>query len=35
MSRSAASSAQFSPGMYRWRNIRVEFTQAMTNKAPI
>ena len=26
--------AQVSPGMYRWRNIRVEFTQAMTNKAP-
>jgi len=27
--------AQVSPGMYRWRNIRLEFTQAMTNKAPV
>jgi 2-furoyl-CoA dehydrogenase large subunit len=27
--------AQVTPGMYRWRNIRVEFTQAMTNKAPV
>ncbi|HKY24425.1 MAG TPA: xanthine dehydrogenase family protein molybdopterin-binding subunit [Gaiella sp.] len=26
--------AQVAPGMYRWRNLRVEFTQAMTNKAP-
>ena len=26
--------SQVAPGMYRWRNIRVEFTQAMTNKAP-
>ncbi len=27
--------AQVAPGMYRWRNLRVEFTQAMTNKAPV
>ena len=26
--------AQVTPGMYRWRNIRLEFTQVMTNKAP-
>jgi CO/xanthine dehydrogenase Mo-binding subunit len=27
--------AQVAPGMYRWRSLRVEFTQAMTNKAPV
>jgi CO/xanthine dehydrogenase Mo-binding subunit len=27
--------AQVTPGMYRWRNIRVDFTQVMTNKAPV
>ncbi|MER3411008.1 MAG: aldehyde oxidase, partial [Thermoleophilia bacterium] len=27
--------AQVSPGLYRWKNIRVEFTQVMTNKAPV
>lgn len=27
--------AQVTPGVYRWRNIRVEFTQVMTNKAPV
>ena len=27
--------SQVAPGMYGWRNIRVEFTQAMTNKAPV
>jgi len=27
--------AQVSPGMYRWRHIRVDFTQVMTNKAPV
>ena len=26
--------AQVAPGMYRWRNIRVDFTQVATNKAP-
>jgi CO/xanthine dehydrogenase Mo-binding subunit len=26
--------AQVTPGMYRWRNIRLEFTQVVTNKAP-
>jgi CO/xanthine dehydrogenase Mo-binding subunit len=26
--------AQVAPGMYRWRNIRLEFTQVATNKAP-
>ncbi|HEX7084409.1 MAG TPA: xanthine dehydrogenase family protein molybdopterin-binding subunit [Gaiellaceae bacterium] len=26
--------AQVTPGMYRWRNIRVDFTQVATNKAP-
>jgi 2-furoyl-CoA dehydrogenase large subunit len=26
--------AQVTPGMYKWRNIRVEFTQVATNKAP-
>ena len=35
-SRSAASSGRRSrPGCTRWRNIRVEFTQVMTNKAPV
>ncbi len=27
--------SQVAPGMYRWRNIRLEFTQVMTNKAPV
>jgi CO/xanthine dehydrogenase Mo-binding subunit len=27
--------AQVTPGMYRWRHIRVDFTQVMTNKAPV
>jgi CO/xanthine dehydrogenase Mo-binding subunit len=27
--------SQVAPGMYRWRNIRVDFTQVMTNKAPV
>jgi CO/xanthine dehydrogenase Mo-binding subunit len=27
--------SQVTPGMYRWRNIRVDFTQVMTNKAPV
>ena len=27
--------AQVTPGMYRWRNIRLEFTQVVTNKAPV
>ena len=26
--------SQVAPGMYGWRNIRLDFTQAMTNKAP-
>ncbi|MGH3003821.1 MAG: xanthine dehydrogenase family protein molybdopterin-binding subunit, partial [Gaiellaceae bacterium] len=26
--------SQVAPGMYRWRNIRVDFTQVATNKAP-
>jgi CO/xanthine dehydrogenase Mo-binding subunit len=26
--------AQVTPGMYKWRHIRVEFTQVATNKAP-
>lgn len=26
--------SQVAPGMYGWRNLRLEFTQAMTNKAP-
>ena len=26
--------SQVAPGMYGWRNLRVEFTQVMTNKAP-
>jgi 2-furoyl-CoA dehydrogenase large subunit len=27
--------AQVAPGMYRWRHVRVDFTQVMTNKAPV
>jgi CO/xanthine dehydrogenase Mo-binding subunit len=27
--------AQVTPGMYRWRNVRLEFTQVVTNKAPV
>ena len=27
--------AQVTPGMYRWRNIRLEFKQVVTNKAPV
>ena len=27
--------SQVAPGMYGWRNLRVEFTQVMTNKAPV
>jgi CO/xanthine dehydrogenase Mo-binding subunit len=27
--------SQVTPGLYRWRNIRIEFTQVMTNKAPV
>ncbi len=27
--------AQVAPGMYRWRNLRLEFTQMLTNKAPV
>jgi 2-furoyl-CoA dehydrogenase large subunit len=26
--------AQVTPGMYRWKNVRLEFTQVVTNKAP-
>jgi 2-furoyl-CoA dehydrogenase large subunit len=26
--------AQVTPGVYRWRNVRLEFTQVVTNKAP-
>jgi CO/xanthine dehydrogenase Mo-binding subunit len=26
--------AQVAPGMYRWKNIRLEFTQVVTNKGP-
>jgi len=26
--------AQVTPGVYRWRNIRLDFTQVVTNKAP-
>ncbi|HET7045155.1 MAG TPA: xanthine dehydrogenase family protein molybdopterin-binding subunit [Gaiellaceae bacterium] len=26
--------AQVTPGMYRWRNIRLDFSQVVTNKAP-
>ena len=27
--------SQVVPGVYGWRNVRVEFTQVMTNKAPV
>ncbi len=27
--------AQVTPGCYRWRNIRLDFTQVLTNKAPV
>src|SRR5579884_2336652 len=27
--------AQVTPGMYKWRHIRVDFTQVATNKAPV
>ena len=27
--------AQVTPGLYKWRNIRVDFTQVATNKAPV
>jgi len=27
--------AQVTPGLYRWKHVRVEFTQVMTNKAPV
>src|SRR5213082_2924441 len=27
--------AQVTPGMYRWRNIRLDFRQVVTNKAPV
>jgi CO/xanthine dehydrogenase Mo-binding subunit len=27
--------AQVTPGMYRWRHIKLEFTQVATNKAPV
>jgi 2-furoyl-CoA dehydrogenase large subunit len=27
--------SQVAAGMYKWRHIRLEFTQAMTNKAPV
>ncbi len=27
--------SQVAAGMYKWRNLRLEFTQAMTNKAPV
>jgi CO/xanthine dehydrogenase Mo-binding subunit len=27
--------AQVTPGCYRWRNIRVDFTQTVTNKSPV
>ena len=27
--------AQVTAGLYRWRNVKVEFTQVMTNKAPV
>jgi CO/xanthine dehydrogenase Mo-binding subunit len=27
--------AQVTPGLYRWRNIRVDFAQAVTNKSPV
>ena len=27
--------AQVTPGMYRWRHVKLEFTQVATNKAPV
>jgi CO/xanthine dehydrogenase Mo-binding subunit len=27
--------AQVTPGLYRWKNIRVDFTQVCTNKSPV
>ena len=27
--------AQVTPGLYRWRNVRVDFTQVVTNKSPV
>jgi 2-furoyl-CoA dehydrogenase large subunit len=27
--------AQVTPGLYRWKHVKVEFTQVMTNKAPV
>jgi len=27
--------AQVTPGLYRWRNIRVDFAQVVTNKSPV
>jgi CO/xanthine dehydrogenase Mo-binding subunit len=27
--------AQVTPGLYRWRNIRIDFTQVTTNKSPV
>lgn len=27
--------AQVTPGMYRWRNVSLDFTQVVTNKAPV
>jgi CO/xanthine dehydrogenase Mo-binding subunit len=27
--------SQVAPGMYRWRNIRVDYTQVVTNKSPV
>ncbi len=27
--------AQVTPGLYRWQHVKVEFTQVMTNKAPV
>jgi CO/xanthine dehydrogenase Mo-binding subunit len=27
--------AQVTPGVYRWKNVRVDFTQVTTNKAPV
>jgi 2-furoyl-CoA dehydrogenase large subunit len=27
--------SQVAPGLYTWRNLRVDFTQVMTNKAPV
>jgi CO/xanthine dehydrogenase Mo-binding subunit len=27
--------AQVTPGLYRWRNIRLDFTQVCTNKSPV